>query len=83
MGFPVGTIDKLLSKGVRGRWPIQKRNWGREVDSVTYCFLKSYLPQTQEFPEWGFSIDTWGVKLIALSLGVSQKSKRCEWRQGL
>jgi len=43
VGFPLGTVDMVLSKGVREGWAVQKRNWGREVDSFTYCFLSPSL----------------------------------------
>lgn len=83
MGFPVSMIDRVLSKRIREGWPVQKRNWGGECGFFHLLFPKSYLSQTQEFLGWGFSTCTSGEKLTGLSLGVSQKPKRCEWRQGL
>lgn len=80
MGCPVGMADRVLE--IREDWPIQKRNWGGEVGSFTYCFLSPIYHRP-----WGSlrgaSALTLGAKLLGLSLGVSQKPKRCEWREGL
>lgn len=83
MGFSVGTVDTVLSKGVREGWLVQERNWDREVDSFTYCFLSPICHRPRSSLSGASALTHGRVNLIALSLGVSQKSKRCEWRQGL
>lgn len=83
VGFSVGTVDTVLSKGVREGWLVQERNWDREVDSFTYCFLSPICHRPRSSLSGASALTHGRVNLIALSLGVSQKSKRCEWRQGL
>lgn len=83
MEFPKGTINRILSKGIREGWPIHKRNWGGEVGPFTYCFLNPIYRRPRASLGGASVLTHSRERLIGLSLGVSQKPKRCEWRQGL
>lgn len=83
MRFQVSTIDRVLSKGIREGWPVQNRNRGGEVGPFTYCFLSAIYHRTRSSLGGASALIHGGERLIGFSPGVSQKPKRCEWRQGL